>query len=82
MHFRQEALEARICRCPYADVEDPVRLSFSAELRLGHGESVLLKNMAVDVSILSKLINLRKDREQVSVSKIAAVCCEVRQKLA
>ena len=38
--FRQEALEARIRRHKNANVENPVRLSFSTELRLGYGESV------------------------------------------
>ena len=34
VHFRQEALEARIRRHKNANIENPVRLSFSAELRL------------------------------------------------
>ena len=42
MHFRKEALEARIRRHKNANVENPVRLSFRAELRYGYGESVFL----------------------------------------
>ncbi len=42
MHFRQEALEARIRRHKNVNVKKTVRLSFRAELRLGYGESVFL----------------------------------------